>query len=625
VLPGLVNAVSLNKEEWGEMKNISGGSGFPRSWLPVFQIKSYTLSVMLACMAATPVYAFEFKNEAGDVTGSFDTTVSFGTSVRAASRDPALVSIANGGTSRSPNEDDGNLNYNKDRAFSTVLKASHDLELKYQNFGLFARGAYFYDFVNDGKSELGQEAQNRLGKDARLLDAFVWGNFDVQERPLNVRLGKQVVSWGESTFIGNGINIINPLDVSKLRAPGAELKEGLIPSPMVWVSAGVTDKLTVEGFVLTQWDKTKIDPRGSYFSNNDFLSDDGDKVYLGFGRRNDQHFPLTSPATATGQVWAPRGPDRKASNGGQYGVAFRYLAEGLNNTDFGFYHVNYHSRTPIASGIRGGPTSLATPNFGHTGTASYFAEFPENIRLFGMSFSTGGPAGIALQGEYSYRRNQPLQLASIELLLAALGSANNITGVAAADVPVGTEISGYRRVEMHQLQLTSTKAFGPMFNAEQFVLLGEVGYTYLNLPNGLLFSGPGTFLPAPGSANAAGGSFQQEGYATKSSWGYRLLGRLDFPNAIGAASLSPRIAFSHDVDGVGPTFNQDAKALTLGLGVNLKQNWQADIAYTSFFGGRTYAGTDPGAVPAGQSASYASSANPLKDRDFISASVSYAF
>jgi len=34
-----------------------------------------------------------------------------------------------------------------------------------------------------------------------------------------------VVSWGESTFIQGGMNVINPVDVSKLRVAGAELKE----------------------------------------------------------------------------------------------------------------------------------------------------------------------------------------------------------------------------------------------------------------------------------------------------------------------------------------------------------------------------------------------------------------
>ena len=42
--------------------------------------------------------------------------------------------------------------------------------------------------------------------------------------PGQIRVGDQVLNWGESTFIQNGISVINPFDVSKLRVPGAELK-----------------------------------------------------------------------------------------------------------------------------------------------------------------------------------------------------------------------------------------------------------------------------------------------------------------------------------------------------------------------------------------------------------------
>jgi hypothetical protein len=259
---------------------------------------------------------------------------------------------------------------------------------------------------------------------------------------------------------------------------------------------------------------------------------------------------------------------------------------------------------------------------------TYFSEYPEDIRLYGISFSTPAPAGIALQGEVSYRPDLPLQLAAPELLLAALGLSNNITGDAltAASVPLGTEISGYREVRMYQAQMTGTKLFGPGLGADQSTFVAEAGYSYLDLPEGLLFNGPGVHLPSPtSSTSVSNGSSQQEGYATKSSWGYRLLGRMDFEDAIGPATLSPRLAFSHDVHGVSPTFNEGVKAVTAGVGYNLRQIWQADIAYTVFTGGRTYGGTDPAAPPAGQSADYASSANPLKDRDFLSMSVSYSF
>lgn len=641
------------------MRQESGNSRAPQ-----FRHGKIGTTLALALMVGAPsAFAFEFKS--GEVTGSFDTTVSLGAQWRMQSRDPGLVSIANGGTSRDPNSDDGNLRYDRGDVVSTLLKATHDLDLKYRNFGAFVRASYFYDFAVHDKGNLFPATRNELGDGGEILDAYLRGNFDIGGRNLNLRLGKQVVSWGESTFIQNGINVLNPLNVSRLRAPGSELKEGLIPTMMVHAQQEITNNLSVELALLTEWKKTKIDPAGSFFSTNDFVADDVTRAYTGFGRRNDINgaagvFPLNGNAA----LWAPRSADREASDSGQYGIAMRYFMPELNNTEFGFFHANYHSRTPYASGYRGGITSAQTiipgctvldiPTFGAvmaaTGNAvtattnacaaaagragTYFVEYPENIKLFGVSMNTSLPGGIALQGEYSYRKNQPLQLPSAELLGAALGIGNQLTStnpVTAASVPYGTEISGYRRVKMHQIQFTATKAFGPTFGAEQLVTVGEVGYTYLDLPANLKFAAPGCHLPQPGSsASSAFNSFSTDCFATKNSWGYRLVGRLDYPNAMLGATVSPRIAFAHDVSGSSPTFNEGAKALTFGVGFNYRQNWQADIAYTAFFGGRTISGVDApnaasGALPTGQPATYASSTNPLKDRDFLAISISYSF
>ncbi|MDX9945455.1 MAG: DUF1302 domain-containing protein [Azonexus sp.] len=671
---------------------------------PHFRRSVIGTAVTLALAAgATGVQAFEFKS--GELSGSFDTTVSLGALWRMDSPEKSLISIANGGTSRDPNSDDGNLRYKRNELVSTTLKATHDLELKYHNFGAFVRGSYFYDPTIRGKDSLNREARDILGSDAEILDAYVRGNFKIGDRNLNLRLGKQVVSWGESTFIQNGINVLNPVNVSRLRAPGSELKEGFIPTMMAYASQELTDNLSVEVALMTEWKKTKIDPAGSFFSTNDFVSEGGNIAYTGFGRRNDLNEAAgVFPANANAALWAPRSKDREASNDGQYGIAFRYFAPELNNTEFGFFHANYHSRTPYVSGYRGGITAARTisnnltpaqqaalgaagipavaagnpactalniPTFGGLHTAAnigalaplvggvanatalsalnatnaacataagragtYFVEYPEDIKLFGLSFNTALPNGIALQGEYSYRPNQPMQLPSAELLGAALGIGNQLTGtnpVQAATVPFGTEIKGYRDVKMHQIQMTATKAFGPTFGAEQLVVVGEVGYTRLELPSGLKFAAPGCHLPQPGSsASSAFNSTSSGCFATENSWGYRLVGRLDYPNAIGSVTVSPRLAFSHDVDGRSPTFNEGAKAITLGLGFNYRQNWQADIAYTAFFGGKKISGTDvpsaaSGALPAGQAATYASHTNPMADRDFLSISVSYSF
>ena len=106
---------------------------------PAFRPTLKPLAIALALASAGPALAFQFKFDNG-ITGSLDTTLSYGVSVRAGSRDPTLIGIANGGTSRSVNEDDGNLNYDKNKPFANVVKATSDLEIKYGNFGFFGRG-----------------------------------------------------------------------------------------------------------------------------------------------------------------------------------------------------------------------------------------------------------------------------------------------------------------------------------------------------------------------------------------------------------------------------------------------------------------------------------------------------
>jgi len=46
----------------------------------------------------------------------------------------------------------------------------------------------------------------------------------------------------------------------------------------------------------------------------------------------------------------PTGPDNEASDSGQYGLAMRYFASELNDTEFGLYYLRYHSRLPYISG-----------------------------------------------------------------------------------------------------------------------------------------------------------------------------------------------------------------------------------------------------------------------------------
>ncbi len=174
-----------------------------------------------------------------------------------------------------------------------------ELSLDHDNYGLFVRGSLLYDdLVEDSKTArtpISEAGKDLAGKYLRLLDAFVYGRWDLGGHELDIRAGNQVVNWGESTFIQGGINAaINHFDVSALRVPGSELREAYLPQEMLKVSFGVTENLTAEAIALFDWDPTQPEPVGTYFSSNDFVPRGGEQVFLGFGAFSDQGTDFTS-------------------------------------------------------------------------------------------------------------------------------------------------------------------------------------------------------------------------------------------------------------------------------------------------------------------------------------------
>ena len=303
------------------------------------------------------------------IQGSVDTTISQGLTFRVGERDKTLAGKTN--------SNDGNLNYDRGIVANTS-KFTTDLDIQAGRFGAFVRAAGFVDYENrDGKrerTELSDDAKERVGSDIGLLDAYVTAPFEAGDAAIDLRLGKHVLNWGESTFIPNGINAINPFDVSKLRLPGSELREALLPVWMASVDVAATDTLSVAGFYQLVWEETHIDPVGSYFSTTDYAGpgarkavvseltagrDDGhgfgplaaliDADLAALGRANPAAVALgaTTPISSDRDfAGVLRGPDRAPPDSGQWGVTMRYLAEDLNQTEFGFYFINYHSRLP---------------------------------------------------------------------------------------------------------------------------------------------------------------------------------------------------------------------------------------------------------------------------------------
>jgi len=608
-----------------------------------------SLVVAMLFFTSTSTQAIEFSN--GELSGSFDTTISYGAAWRASDLDednigkgainPTTFLLDNAGQRAAPgrwsvNNDDGNLNYpDGGDLVSHTIKFTSELDVRWRNFGTFTRFTGFYDFENEGKDFLSDEADERVGKDISLLDLYVWGQHEVGARFLNWRLGRQVVSWGESTFIQGGINVINSVDVSNLRVAGAELKDAFEGVNMLWGTIDLTPTLALEALYMFEYRRIIPDPAGSYFSTNDIATPGGSYVMLGFGGVpqpviNPDLFdtvclqgnlaasdaPLPTALVGAGCSGAvARTDSRFASDSGQFGVALRWFVESLNSTELGFYFLNYHSRLPLISGIAVTGQSATT--------GRYFTEYPEDVQLWGASFNSN-IGTWALAGEVSYRPKAPLQFDDVELLFAALTPLNILFPAPVlqfksqlGEFDWGEEIRGWDEFKSWQAQATTTKLFGPnnFLKANEIAFVAEAGFNYVSdLPDkdSFRFNGPGT--DTGGGVDYLTGDFRNPetepaGFADDFSWGYRLLARATYNNAFGAVTMLPRVAWAHDVSGTTPgpggSFIDGRKTLTVGVGFNYLQKWVFDLAYTSYMGGGRY--------------------NLLKDRDFYAASVRYSF
>ncbi|MBK5531090.1 DUF1302 domain-containing protein [Pseudomonas sp. TH08] len=596
------------------------------------------LAVSLASTLAGPAFGVSFN--VGEIEGQFDSSLSLGMSVSTQQPNKDLIGVNNGGKGLSQTSDDGHLNFKSGQAFSKIFKGIHDLELKYGDTGVFVRGKYWYDFALQNADLEYKDVSNHnrdvaaRSSGGQILDAFVYHNYSIADEPGSVRLGKQVVNWGESTFIGGGINSINPIDVSAFRRPGAEIKEGLIPVNMFYVSQSITENLSAEAFYQIDWQKTVTDNCGTFFSQPDIVTTGCDDNLRVLNKRSTIPGIALGPLANAGVdvneegVLVRRSPNRNARDSGQWGVSTKYMFDPLA-TEFGAYFMNYHSRAPIFSAT-GAPQSIyngvaALPGpfqalgpLVVAGNSEYFIEYPEDIRLYGLSFSTTLPTGTAWSGEVSYRPNAPVQLNSTDILFAGvrpLGGA--LTNASILNGVPGQDLHGYNRKEITQFQTTLTHFFDQVMGANRLTLVGEVGVTHvggLESKSDARYGrdpvfGPGE-LPATGgldtcsqilntsTINGAGpgastsnrsSNCNNDGFTTATSWGYRGRAIWDYSDVFAGVNLKPNVAWSHDVKGYSPgpggNFEEGRKAVSLGVDAEYQNTYTASLNYTNFFGG----------------------------------------
>jgi hypothetical protein len=233
---------------------------------------------------------------------------------------------------------------------------------------------------------------------------------------------------------------------------------------------------------------------------------------------------------------------------------------------------------------------------------SFFREYIEDVDMYGMSVSTVF-GGVALAAEASYRPRAP----------TPIGNAPEILFSRPAGVL--TEVSGAVREKRWMFIANALYLAGPgtpllgdflgLIGAEDMTLIGEIAMvSYPDLTDRIIYAVPigvgQPRQPFPGNSTRL----------EKRSWGYQFRIQATYSRAFGTAiTLTPAIAFRHDVDGVTPDFgvqfNEDLKQVALQLQADYLSRWTGLVTYSNSWG--------------------AGRANVNNDRDFLQFSISYSF
>uniref|UniRef100_UPI003905A1CA DUF1302 domain-containing protein n=1 Tax=Pseudomonas sp. KCJK9016 TaxID=3344556 RepID=UPI003905A1CA len=390
--------------------------------------------------------AFPIDIPADGVEASLDSTLDYSAMFRTAK----TQRIVRDGRNVFDNSNDGSEYYARGLVASE-FKLTSELSVKYGDDGLFLRGSAWYDTQLMDRPPSGGEfathntetankypsdLRNRLGHGTRLLDSYIYSNRVIYDMPVNVRLGRQVLNWGEGIYYSDGLNVINPADVGRIVLPSASLKESLLPTNMVAFQVGVTDSVSVEGFYGLEWKANQLIPTGGFLNDTDVLGKGTRGAIVDLrGELESLGIPINLVPGVNGEdgiVAAARyGKESNARDSGQFGLALRYISETMNNTEFGLYYINYHSKVPFMSLNPGAPFGCSQRGGGRFSSLCMLAGniapeyvsivdglelldqtrydliYPENIRLFGITVS-GNLNDTNISGEITYRPNAPL-------------------------------------------------------------------------------------------------------------------------------------------------------------------------------------------------------------------------
>lgn len=381
------------------MNSIKKMSGFMKSHSGLLAVA--VMSVVGICGTAG---AFEIPTGNEDIQLRWDNTLRYTYAHRVSGQNKTLIN--------SPNMDDGDRNFNVGPV-SNRLDLLSEADLVYKNdYGIRFSGALWYDQAyRSGLDNTSPGTSNHLlngqpatgfsnyadryfaGPSGELQDAFVFGKYTIGDVPVNIKVGRHTVYWGESMLGNGGMHGISygqsAIDQSKgLAQPSVELKELFRPRNQVSVQVQPTKDISIAGQYYFEYEQNRFPEAGTYLGFADPLGNGSESIVAGTGR-------------------ALNAGDIKPHQAKDFGVSVRWSPEWLEGT-VGVYYRKF-SDTFGQMNMKG---TLLTPPVSPTGNFlfipnEYRWSYASGIDLYGISLSKQ-VGGISIGSEISYRRNMPL-------------------------------------------------------------------------------------------------------------------------------------------------------------------------------------------------------------------------
>ena len=288
----------------------------------------------------------------------------------------------------------GDLKFNQGNINTSRLDVLSELVVKYKNnYGFRISADAWYDPAYHDKSAvvnpiLGASGYTNnqyssytkryySGPSGELLDAYVFGKVYAGPVPINIKVGRHTLYFGEGLFSNTYAvsDSQSPIDgIKGQSAPGAQVKTLFLPLAQVSAQAQLTKDVSLTGQYFLEWAPTRFPVGGTYFGAADFL-------FRG---------PNQLPIPGVGAL--PQQSPLEPKNAGNFGFQLQWNVEPVQ-TKFGFVYRKFDDYT-----------AWTAPEVTASG---YRLVYAKNTQLFGVT-AAREIYGASVGAELSYRKNTAL-------------------------------------------------------------------------------------------------------------------------------------------------------------------------------------------------------------------------